>query len=496
MNNTNSAGQRKQIFLDKCEIVHGDTYDYSKVVYINAREKVEILCKVHGSFWQVPDAHSKGIGCRACGFAKCKPSSFSKRLSTDEFVKQAKECHGNFYDYSKTEYTGKINQVTIICPIHGEFTQKAENHKNGAGCKQCGIDKAHTHFKSSTEEFIAKSVLVHKDTYNYVNSVYTGKNYPIVITCKIHGDFTVDKASYHYLGHKVGCLKCSMSGTSKQEQALAEFVTSLGFSPIFNDRKLIAPLELDIVLPELNIAIEYNGLYWHSEQAGKNREYHLNKTKAVESKGYRLIQIFEDEWVLKTDIVKARLTHILGKATQRRMFARKLESKKITTKEANEFFEKNHIQGKCTARLAYGLFDKEELVAAISFGANRFTKEKELELIRFSTSANIVGGFSKLMSLFKKENPEVKSLTSYSDKRWSVGGVYEKNGFTYAGSSQPGYFYANQEGIRINRVKMQKHKLATELKVFDPSKTEVENVIANGYFRIFDCGMDKWVMSL
>ena len=498
MNHTNSVEQRKALFLEKATKVHGTTYDYSKVVYVRAQEKVEIVCKVHGSFFQYPDTHSRGskCGCPACGREKSKPTKFCKRLTTEEFVAQCAKHHGSFYSYEKTEYTGKINQVTITCHRHGDFSQKAENHKNGYGCPKCGIEKAHNHFRSSTEEFIEKSKKVHGDIYNYSKSKYIGKEFPITITCSKHGDFSLDKANYHYLGHKQGCPKCSMAGTSKQEQELIDFVKSLGLKVITGDRSIIKPLELDIVIPELKVAIEYNGLYWHSEQMGKDRTYHLNKLTLATQAGYRLIQIFEDEWVSKTGIVKSRLTHILGKAVERRLFARKLSAKQISVTEANSFFETTHIQGKCAARLAYGLFEGKELVAAISFGANRFTKEKELELIRFATSATIVGGFSKLLSLFKKGNPEVKSLTSYSDRRWSVGNVYEKNGFSYAGSSQPGYFYSDSTGVRINRVVFQKHKLEKILRVFDPSKTETENVVANGYFRIFDCGMDKWVLNL
>jgi hypothetical protein len=497
MNHTNSVAQRKQIFLNNAIEVHGDRYDYSKVVYTRAQEKVEIVCREHGSFWQTPDSHSRGpkCGCPACGKIKCIPKEFKVRLTQEKFLEQCLNAHGNYYSYEKTVYIGKTNNVTITCYKHGDFTQKAENHKNGAGCPECGIEKAHNHFRASTEEFIRKSIKAHGNVYTYSNSVYSGKDLPITITCKKHGDFILDKANYHYLGHKQGCPKCSMAGTSKQEQEVVSFIKSLGLTIIEGDRSIIKPFELDIVIPELKIAIEYNGLYWHSEQAGKDKNYHLSKLKLATEVGYRLIQIFEDEWVNNTSIVKSRLSHILGKGSLNKVFARKLTVSSISVKEANSFFEKHHIQGKCAARLAYGLFNNTELVAAISFGANRFTKEKELELIRFATSVNVVGGFSKLLSFFFKQNPEIKNLTSYSDRRWSVGNVYEKNGFKYAGSSQPGYFYANNEGIRINRVTFQKHKLSSILKVFDPDKSEVENVIANGYFRIFDCGMDKWTLS-
>ena len=269
-----------------------------------------------------------------------------------------------------------------------------------------------------------------------------------------------------------------------------------GLETVVGDRTIIKPLELDIVIPELKIAIEYNGLYWHSEQAGKDKGYHLNKLNLANKAGYRLIQIFEDEWINKRSIVESKLRHILGKDTDTKVFARKLTVSTVSSKEATTFFDTHHVQGGCSASKHYGLFNGDVLVACISFGVNRFTKEGGIELIRYATSCNVVGGFSKLMKHFQRQNPEVKSLTSYSDRRWSEGDVYEKNGFTLEGVSQPSYFYANNEGVRYNRVLFQKHKLEKKLTTFDPSKTEVENMLANGYFRVFDCGTHKWVLEL
>lgn len=499
MNHTNSIEQRKNIFLENSKKIHGDTYDYSKVVYTRAQEKVEIICREHGSFWQVPDAHRLGRGCPTCGRVKCSRPGYAKLLTLSQFIAQCRKHHGDFYSYEKTKYTGKVNPVIITCPIHGDFTQKAENHKNGAGCIKCGISKAHTHFRATTEEFIRKSKKIHGDTYDYSKSEYKGKDYPINITCKnpAHGDFTLGKANWHYLGHKQGCPKCSMSGTSTQEQEIAKYIQSLDIEIIQNDRSLISPLEIDIVIPSLKIAIEYCGLYWHSEQRGKDKDYHLNKLELTNSIGYRLITIMEDEWVNRQDIVKSRLKHILGKDTDKRLFARKLEIKKVSSAASREFFDEYHIQGTCGASWMYGLFDKEKMVACISFGINRFTKEAGCELIRYATSYNIVGGFSRLLKHFIRENPTIKSISSYSCRRWSEGNVYSKNGFELGGTSQPSYFYIKPgETIRYNRVLFQRHKLSSKLENFDESKTEVQNMIANGYSRIFDCGCLKWILNL
>jgi hypothetical protein len=128
---------------------------------------------------------------------------------------------------------------------------------------------------------------------------------------------------------------------------------------------------------------------------------------------------------------------------------------------------------------------------------NRFTKEAGVELIRYATSINVVGGFSRLLKHFIKSNPEVKAITSYSCRRWSQGNVYSHNGFVLTGISQPSYFYVKPgEEIRYNRVLFQKAKLADKLEIFNPELTEVENMVNNGYYRIFDNGCHRWEIKL
>lgn len=312
MNNTNSTEERKEIFLKKARAVHGDRYDYSKVVYTRAKDKVEIVCPDHGSFFQSPDSHPKMFGCKFCRVEEVPNTlGFSGLLTTEEFLGRCKKEHLNKYDVSKVVYMGKHNKVMVICPTHGEFHIRAETFRGGAGCRACGIIKAHTHFRATTEEFIGKARAVHGDKYDYSCANYTGKTKPITITCKVHGDFTLTKAAHHYLGHKVGCIICTGGGVSKQELEVVDLVKSLGFSPILNSRAIITPLELDIVIKEKRVAIEYNGVYWHSEAKGKHKEYHLGKLNSAKAAGYSLIQIFEHEWLYNKEAVKNRVIKAL-----------------------------------------------------------------------------------------------------------------------------------------------------------------------------------------
>ena len=121
-------------FIEKARKIHGDFYDYSKVEYLNKNTKVCIICPIHGEFWQTPDNHFKGQNCPKCANIS-RGNVF--RDTKEEFIKHAKEIHGDKYDYSKVEYKNNRTKVCIICPIHGEFWQAPQNHLHGASCPYC-----------------------------------------------------------------------------------------------------------------------------------------------------------------------------------------------------------------------------------------------------------------------------------------------------------------------------------------------------------------------
>jgi hypothetical protein len=254
------------------------------------------------------------------------------------------------------------------------------------------------------------------------------------------------------------------------------------------NKRIISPLELDVYIPEKKLAIEFDGLYWHSEESGKDKKYHLNKTELCEKQGIQLIHIFEDEWLMKHDIIKSRLKNLLG-IYDKTIYARKCEIKKVDSKLSKEFQEENHIQGSVNAKIHLGLFYKNELISLITFGKCRFDKKHEWELLRFCNKLgyHVPGSASKLLKYFEK-NYKPKSLVSYADRRWSIGKVYKKLGFKFLHNSNPNYWYFNKNRKRFSRINFQKYKLKNLLENFDENKTEVENMKANGYNRIFDCG--------
>jgi very-short-patch-repair endonuclease len=131
-------GKTTKDFIISSKLIHGDKYDYSNVKYCGMKTNVNIICNIHGVFTQTPDDHLHGRGCYKCGYDK-NSKYFSS--TTNEFIEKSKLIHGDKYDYSKTNYVNAKNKITIVCRIHGEFTQTPTNHLSGKGCKLCSESK-------------------------------------------------------------------------------------------------------------------------------------------------------------------------------------------------------------------------------------------------------------------------------------------------------------------------------------------------------------------
>ena len=294
---------------------------------------------------------------------------------------------------------------------------------------------------------------------------------------------------------KYACPHCYPCYRSRGEAEINNFVSQY-FPTLTNNRTILngAPHpELDIYIPSKNVAIEYNGLYWHSETQGKDKYYHVTKTNLCEERGIHLIQIFEDEWENKSSIIKNRLKNILG-LTPYKLGARQCEVREIDNNLSKKFLEKYHIQGYCTASIRLGLFYKNRLVALMTFGKSRFNKNYDWELLRYVTigNFNIIGGAGKLLSHFRSNYSG--SIISYADRRWSQGELYKSLGFTELKSSEPAYFYTKDD-IRYSRVMFQKHKLKDVLEIFDETLSEAENMENNGYCRVYDCGSKVFILN-
>jgi very-short-patch-repair endonuclease len=303
------------------------------------------------------------------------------------------------------------------------------------------------------------------------------------------------------------CRICNPIKYSKPEMDIKKILDEFDIIYIQNTKKIIPPLELDFFIPDFNVAIEVNGNYYHSEISGeRNKDYHLQKTKLCKEKGIKLIHIFDDEIRNKKEIVYSRLLNLLNKI-DKKIFARKCEIREVTNKDKNNFLNENHIQGASVDSYRIGLYNEDELVSIMTFSKKRIvtgfkkSKEGEFELNRFCSliNTNVVGGFERLLSYFKKNN-QYSSIISYADCRWSginfENTVYHKNGFNFLSQSKPSYFYLDTKDY-LNRFHRFTYNKQTLLKEFngDPSKTEWELAQENGFDRIWDCGTMKFEIT-
>jgi hypothetical protein len=310
-----------------------------------------------------------------------------------------------------------------------------------------------------------------------------------VFKCVSGHDFEIKTDNYH-TRNKAGvplCTICNPIGNSSsiKEKELCDYVSSVYSGEVIQSYR--DGLEIDIYLPELKIGFEFNGLYWHSEEY-KNKNYHLNKTNHFKERGIRIIHIWEDDWILKRDIIESQISNLVG-LVKNRVYARKCEV--VILDNCSDFLNVNHVQGKDRSVVKMGLLYNSELVSVMTF--NKLEGRKKLpngewNLSRFCNLLNhsVVGGSSKLLSHFIKYN-EVSRVVSYADADWSVGNLYLILGFLNILESKPDYKYVVC-GVRRHKQNYKKKNLGIQ----GQSITEKQHMASLGYYRIWDCGKIKF----
>ena len=416
-------------------------------------------------------------GCKR-GWSKNYTERVKKQYRTPyKKVKELIEYNGYKLLTTEDDYINGVHTLSVECNNKHIFSTTYGKFNSGVRCKQCqkaDFDYIKTEFE--------------KEGYEVLSTKYNNNRELIKYKCpKGH----IHKISWinWQLGHR--CKYCA-SGFSKAELEIFNFVKTLDISAIFCDRILIKPLELDIVVPNKKIAIEYCGLYWHGETKGKYRKYHLNKLELCNKIGYQLITIFEDEWLTKNSIVKNRLLHILGTSTNK-IYARKCAISEIPAKIAKSFIDTYHIQGYINSSIKLGAYYNGELVAVMTMAKGNISKGSKTttgvyELSRFCTSGYVIGIAGKLLSYFKR-NYKWNEIFSYADRRWSVGNLYEKIGFKQDHISSPNYWYFKNSAKRYHRFNFRKDKIKHL-----GNGTEWEIMKSQHYDRIWDCGNIKFVM--
>ena len=284
-----------------------------------------------------------------------------------------------------------------------------------------------------------------------------------------------------------------VSNPSKESTLEYEIREFLDFNSIpyhANDRTIISPKELDIVIPGKQLAIEINGDYHHSDLY-KDKFFHQHKVLKSREKGIKLIHMyghqFFDERLKK--IMLEKILYMNGIVSET-IYARKCTIAQITNSEAKELVDTHHIQGSRNANLVYGLYHNNELVCVLSLGNK---KNNEFEIIRYASKVRVIGGFTKLLSHFKKNNHWTKIWT-YASLDYGHGDMYSSAGFEFIKYTDPNYFYV-KNNIRYSRQQFMKHKLKDKLEIYDDELTEKQLMDLNGYLRVYDSGSAQYCLS-
>ena len=495
-------------WIEKCNEIHGGKYDYSLVEYRGAKAKVDVVChekdefgREHGVFSIRACNHSSGTGCPKCG------RRF--QATRDDFIEKARRTHGNKYDYSKLVYTKSTDKVFIICPTHGGFWQNAASHISGAGCPKCAIEGNAAKKRMTTDTFVEKAAIVHNGRYDYSKSEYVGTKTKVCIICPEHGEFWMtpnnhlsgqgcpscknkETADNHI--HGSGCPKCG-AALPKSELEIVDMLKSHGINVIEHDRKVLDGMELDILLSEHNLAIEYNGIYWHSERKNRSSHYHLDKLNLANEHGIKLIQVFEDEYLEHKRIVLAKIRHMVGLDYDLpKVNGRDCKVVMIDKDAARKFLDTNHIQGFVNSTVYIGAFHEDTLVAVMCF---RKDGKNNWELTRFATDiTKRVPGIGGKMFKFFTLNYKYREIKSFADRRWTIdmeNNFYTKIGFTLDKVEKPDYRYVVGKE-RKHKFLFRKQNLHKKYGL-PLSMTERQMCDHLGFYRIWDCGLIKYAYT-
>jgi very-short-patch-repair endonuclease/Zn finger protein HypA/HybF involved in hydrogenase expression len=470
--------------------VHSGKYNYKRIERKDAA-MIVYDCPNHGEQTQNMHSHLAGAECKLCSYAT---TGVSRRIKEEVFFSKALEVHGGKYQYTALFFEDGESKVKYACTKHGEITQKATVHLRGSGCPECSWEDLGLAKRDTLEIFTKKAERVHGTKFNYIGLDHTATPARVTYRCQMHGEHT-QGAAQHLYGD--GCPACK-GKVSLPNLQIREFLTSLNAEVTIEHRFDSSRKFFDVALPEAKVVIEYNGNYWHSSERIASSA-HLEKTRIAEANGYRCIHIRSDEWENKRTAVEYLLKSAAGKVSEK-VYARKTKVVKPSKLEASRMLDTYHIQGAVLHGDFYGLEEDGQLVAVMVFSRNTSSRREKasdshVELTRYVTCKQVVGGFTKLLNTFLKDNPEVVTVSSYSDVRIFQGGVYEKAGFVKMHTTPPDYMYLEKDRL-YHKANYQKSKLAKRFGAAAcEGKTERQITEEQGIYRVYDCGKVKWLYT-
>lgn len=430
---------------------------------INNRKFFKYICSNNHEGLIRKDHWYTGVRCSKCS----GNSKLTLEYLRSEFLKEG-------YNLLSTRYRNSSSILETTCPNGHLYKVSWNNWYSGYRCSTC----SNRHKKSI--QIIYDSVC--SQGYSIISTDYLNNKDKLKLKCPKGHIYEVSWDNWNSKGSR--CVECSTHGTSKQEIELYTFIKSIIDGVVLHDREIIAPYELDIVVPSKKIAIEYCGLFWHSERMGKHKLYHSNKDRLCNKAGYRLITVFEDELVNKKDVVFSMLKTILNPSLLTTIHAKNCSIEYIDYQEAKTFCENNDIHD-YTLGITHtlGAFYEGDLVGVMSFSELHSNKCSVAELRTFCIKADhqIVGLFSKMIDVFLKTNDGFSTILSNVDCRWSSGSLYRTNGFKLIGKTKPNCWYFKNNYKKLHRVAL-REKGANR-----------RSQQAQGWNRIWDCGSLKYM---
>jgi hypothetical protein len=453
------------------------SYPYPEA--ISLEDKVVLRCRSHGEFSTKLETAIKGSSvCRACGY-----ESLSRQIRiTDEELKSKADEIG--VEFIKSLAMGVRRVALFKCRRHGEFKKNVTKFISGRGCPECGDDGGVSKRRNSIEDVVK---ILEPNGYEIIGD-YVSMNLKTLLRCPRHGEFEMRIQSIKN-GHR--CRKCG-NGTSKPQDDIAALVKSLDLECREDDRKAIAPKEIDVYIESKKLGIEYCGLYWHSEEY-KDKKYHKEKLDLCQQQGIALLTIFEDEWLLRRPQVELFIKAKLGAVPK--LNARDCEVVVLDKREADDFVNAYHIQGRSNHLIAFGLRHPQHGLVAVMTAGRHHRGLKDLVLNRLCLGEFAVrGGASRLAKALISwgQQNNYSNLVSWSDNRWSQGGVYAAMGFERSEDLAPDYSYTDSQK-RWSKQSCTKKALAKKGGV---GATEAEMATSLGLVRIWDCGKVRWSLGL
>jgi hypothetical protein len=476
------------------------TKDIKVLEYLKENKKwyYKLKCLLCNNEWNLRSDDLKRLvknkkgGCRICSNRKISKKNIKPEVQKEiEKLNQYFEINGNHFKCKR-------------CGI--EFDDQIHNlvgklRRNQYPCTKCKYELMNNDIEHQ------KNILLNNDILDIkiINRISSFISRVECLNCNYQWDSyfsNIIRAKKKW--NTNSCPKCDEAAgreTSSQQISLENFVKQ--YYEIQTAFKLPDGKEIDIFIPELNLGIEYNGNYY-STNIRIDENYHKNKTIIAKQNNIKLIHIFSPYWINKKEICKSKLLNILNQ-NKKYLRSNQYTVGSINWKDVKEFLNNNHIMGAGEIPLfSYGLYNKQkELIGVATFtnkrkGNFRERDDKIVEFNRFATSIRCYGSMQKILNHVKKYHPYLKQIISYADLCWSdiENNIYSKNGFQLEKITNPNYWWCKNDILIPRRNAMKQNLLNLLGDKFNPDKTEIANMLLNGYIRIWDCGHAKYILDL